>query len=265
MKTTTRIILTIATVMAFALALTGCSQPDYTKNFSGDWKLASVTSDGETASEEDMAMLEAFGMSVGLTLNEDGTLQFTMLGETSDGTWKAKSATEAEVTLEGSTVTAKLADDKLSMEADGEAMVFVRGKADTSSMDLSSLATEDESSDETEIPMNETIIDDELITVTITSKFQDWTGACGYAFTAVNNSDKDFNLTYVSNSFSVDNKMGDPFLFTALNVGTSADDQMEFSTDKVASVDELTNVKGTLLIYDKNTYEDIREYPIELS
>ena len=180
MKTTRIIALTATLLLAFCLALVGCAQTDYTKNFSGDWKLASVTSDGETANEDDLAMLEAFGMTVGLTLNDDGTLKFTMLGETIEGTWKAKSATEAEMTIEGSTVVAKLADEKLSMEADGEAMIFVRGTASTSA-DASSAAASSASSisDDTEEPMNETIIDDDLITVTITAKFQDWTGAVG--------------------------------------------------------------------------------------
>lgn len=50
-----------------------------------------------------------------------------------------------------------------------------------------------------------------------------------------------------------------------MNVGTSTDDRIEFGADKVGSIDELTNVKGTLLLCDKNTYEDVREYPIELS
>lgn len=265
MKTTRKIALTLAMVLAFSLALVGCAKTDYTKNFSGDWKLESVTSDGETANSDDLAMLEAMGMSFGLTLNEDGTLQLMVLGEASDGTWKAKSATEAEVTIDGSTVVATLADDKLSLESGGEAMVFVRGKASESSTDASSTTSTSSSYDETEIPMNETIVDDELITVTITSKFQDWTGACGYRFTAVNNSDQDFSLTYVSDSFSVNGKMASPYLFTPINVGTSADDRIEFDEDKVPSIDDLVNVKGSLELCEKDTYNEIRQYPITLS
>ena len=267
MKTTRKIALTLAMVLAFSLALVGCGQTaDYTKNFSGDWKLESVTSDGETVTGDDLAMLEAMGMSFGLTLNEDGTVQLVVLGETSDGTWKAKSATEAEVTIEGSTVVATLADDKLSLDSSGDAMVFARGKADTASTDGSATSSKaSTTSDETEIPMNETIIDDELITVTITAKFQDWTGACGYRFTAVNNSDQDFSLTYVSDSFSVNGKMASPYLFTPINVGTSADDRIEFDADKVASPDDLVNVKGSLELCEKDTYNEIRQYPITLS
>ena len=113
--------------------------------------------------------------------------------------------------------------------------------------------------------MNETIIDDDLITVTITAKFQDWTGAVGYKFTAVNKSDQDLSLTYLTDSFSVNSKMADPYLFTSLNVGTSADDRLEFDEDDVASIDDLVNVKGTLELCDKNTYDEIRQYPITLS
>lgn len=266
MKTTRKIALTLTMVLAFSLALVGCGQAtDYTKNFSGDWKLESVTSDGETVNGDDLAMLEAMGMTFGLTLNEDGTVQLVVLGETSEGTWKAKSATEAEVTIDGSTVVATLADDKLSLDSSGDAMVFVRGKADTASTNVSSTTSTSSSSDETEIPMNETIVDDELITVTLTAKFQDWTGAVGYKFTAVNNSDQDFSLTYVSDSFSVNGKMASPYLFTPINAGMSADDRIEFETDKVASPDDLVNVKGSLELCEKDTYNEIRQYPIAIA
>ena len=87
----------------------------------------------------------------------------------------------------------------------------------------------------------------------------------GYKFTAVNKSDQDLSLTYLTDSFSVNSKMVDPYLFTSLNVGTSADDRLEFDEADVASIDDLVNVKGTLELCDKNTYDEIRQYPITLS
>ena len=64
-----------------------------------------MVSDGEEATAEDIAMLDAFGMSVGLDVNEDGTCALIMFGEPLDGTWEAKSATEATFTIDGSPIT----------------------------------------------------------------------------------------------------------------------------------------------------------------
>ena len=81
-------------------ALTGCggggatNDKDAKEAFVGSWKLAGMVSDGEEATADDIAMLDAFGMSVGLNVNEDGTCALIMFGEPLDGTWEAKSATE---------------------------------------------------------------------------------------------------------------------------------------------------------------------------
>lgn len=89
----------VACAMTLCLALTGCggggatNDKDANETFIGSWKLAGMVSDGEEATAEDIAMLDAFGMSVGLNVNEDGTCALIMFGEPLDGTWEAKSAT----------------------------------------------------------------------------------------------------------------------------------------------------------------------------
>ena len=102
MKRTTKIAIAIAAVFALCLGLVGCGGgdgADYTKNFTGDWKLSGMTENGEPMSEDDIALMEAFGMAVTLTLNEDGTGSLVMFDEAMDVSWEPKSATELDVTI----------------------------------------------------------------------------------------------------------------------------------------------------------------------
>lgn len=69
MKRTTKIAIAIAAVFALCLGLVGCGGgdgADYTKNFTGDWKLSGMTENGEPMSEDDIAFMESFGMTVTL-------------------------------------------------------------------------------------------------------------------------------------------------------------------------------------------------------
>lgn len=133
MKGIMRIAAILVATFALCFALAGCSSggdgADYTKNFAGDWKLSGIEAADESTTADDMAMLEAFGMTVTITLNEDGSAKFNLFGEEMSGTWKAKSATEATFTLEGDTATMTLADDTLRLDVSGEAMAFKRATA----------------------------------------------------------------------------------------------------------------------------------------
>ena len=133
MKRTTKIAIAIAAVFALCLGLVGCGGgdgADYTKNFTGDWKLSGMTENGEAMSGDDIAFMESFGMTVTLTLNEDGTGSLVMFDEAMDVSWEPKSATELDVTIDGDTTTGKLADDTITLEAGGDSMSFVRVEAD---------------------------------------------------------------------------------------------------------------------------------------
>ena len=82
----------LALAIALSLAFTGCSgaQKDASANFQGSWKMTNVAG----ATEDDIAVMEAFGMSVVLDLNEDKTAVLDVVGEEISGTWEAKSSTE---------------------------------------------------------------------------------------------------------------------------------------------------------------------------
>lgn len=90
----------------------------------GDWKLSSMEEDGEVTSEEDLAMLEEMGMSISLSFTADNKVTMDMFGEIMEGTWKSVDGSTVDITFEGETAQAKVADGKITMEEDGAKMVF---------------------------------------------------------------------------------------------------------------------------------------------
>ena len=180
----------VACAMTLCLALTGCggggatNDKDAKEAFIGSWKLAGMVSDGEEATAEDIAMLDAFGMSVGLNVNEDGTCALVMFGEPLDGTWQAKSATEATFTIDGSPITATIADGKLQMTEGGYAMTFERGEVKANSNDGDSKAAS--TTDKNTVAVDKVLVDDENCTITVLNKKQDWLDDCGYTFKVEN-------------------------------------------------------------------------------
>ncbi len=273
MKRTTKIMAALACACALCLAFVGCSSPDYTKNFSGDWKLVGIDSDGAT--DNDIALLEAFGVSVGLTLNEDGTASLSMFGESMDGTWKAKSATEAELTLDSDTITATLADEKLKMEADGNSMTFERGKAEAADIDWSALdgdegdgendsATKAAKPDPVEI--NATALDNELVTLVVEDKRADefWDDIVEYSYLATNKTDKSISISS-RGRYNVNGSEVQPdFFFIALDPGESRHGFIKFKTEDVATLDDLANVTGKAMVADEGTHEELGLFDIAI-
>ena len=102
----------------------GGSSADAKKAYVGSWKLTGMTENGEAISQDDMALMEAFGMTVSLTVSEDGNFELMYFGESQKGTWEAKSATEASFTVEGDTVPATLKDGKLTLSESGTELIF---------------------------------------------------------------------------------------------------------------------------------------------
>ncbi len=120
----------IACVVAAAVALFGCANAaeQGKKNFAGTWELESMNSNGQTFSAEDIAKLKEAGLSIYLTLGEDGNAQLSMYGTPVTAKWTAKDATNAKLTLDNaaqgtggngmaSEQSMKLEGDKLVMEA----------------------------------------------------------------------------------------------------------------------------------------------------
>lgn len=260
----------VACAMTLCLALTGCggggatNDKDAKEAFIGSWMLAGMVSDGEEATAEDIAMLDAFGISVGLDVNEDGTCALIMFGEPLDGTWEAKSATEAKFTIDGSPITATITDGKLQMTDDGYAMTFERGEVKANSNDGDSKAAS--TTDKSTVVVDKVLVDDENCTITVLNKKQDLLDDCGYTFKVENKiADKTILFMAEYGTFSIDNQMVDFTLTETVKPGMFVETFGYFDNTKVTDIDTMKNVAGTISLMDNDTYDAIASYPIEIA
>lgn len=133
-----RLIAGLAVLCAFVLALSACGfgdpKAEASKNFVGTWELESMNSSGQETSAEDLALLKSFGMSVYLTVEDDGSALLEMFGSNITATWTAKDATNVTLSFDGSaaqstgiqetTQDVSFADGKLTMSSNNDTMVF---------------------------------------------------------------------------------------------------------------------------------------------
>ena len=118
------IIAALCCVFVLCFALVGCGGVDKTK-YTGDWKLA-YGSD-ENLDADSIQLMESLGLTVTLTLNEDGTGSLDLFGEKTDVKWEASSNTEGKITIDGSEAKIKLTDSDLTIEdSTGASMTFKR-------------------------------------------------------------------------------------------------------------------------------------------
>ncbi len=116
------IIAALCCVFALCFTLIGCGGVDK-KNYTGEWKLA-YGSD-ENLDAESIQLMESLGLSVTLTLNEDGSGKLSLFGETSDIKWSASSNTEGKITIDNSDADVKLANGELTLvDKSGSSMTF---------------------------------------------------------------------------------------------------------------------------------------------
>lgn len=118
-----------AILAMFCIALVGCGGggQDYTANFSGEWELSHVENNDEL-SPEAIQDLRDLGLTVNLSLGEDGAASLVMFGEDyGTGEWKATGADTCEVTINDEALSCTLDDSGLLhvTEAD-ETLVFMR-------------------------------------------------------------------------------------------------------------------------------------------
>ena len=122
----------LAAVCAAALcfALIGCngSGQDYAKNFVGEYELVGMVQDGVEANADDIAKMKALGLEVKLEIKDDETFALNLFGEVLDGTWKAKSASECEITLDNKPVPGTLDGDKFTLAQHDNELKFQRVK-----------------------------------------------------------------------------------------------------------------------------------------
>ena len=143
------IIALLACVFALSLALVGCGGGggDAKAAWVGTWDLYEMEENGQITSTDDIQMLRDLGLTVTLELKDDGNGALVMFGESLEGTWEAKSATEGSFTAQDQTVGMTIADGKLTMEQNGSKLVFQKGEATASSSAASAASASAESAE----------------------------------------------------------------------------------------------------------------------
>ena len=105
-------------------------------NYVGKWELEEMSSTGMTLKDNFLGIPVAIMFQ--FEFKEDGTGALVLFGESMDGKWEAKSATDATFTYEGQTINMKITDGKLTMEQNGSKLTFVKGTASSASASAAS-------------------------------------------------------------------------------------------------------------------------------
>jgi len=119
----------IVAALVFALALcftlVGCGGGVDKSNYTGDWKLA-YGSD-ENLDADSIALMESLGLSVKMTLKDDGTGSLDLFGQNMEAKWEASSNTEGKITLDGNEAKMKLENGELTIvDSTNSSMTFKR-------------------------------------------------------------------------------------------------------------------------------------------
>lgn len=269
-KLSTALALAFALVLSFALVGCGGGSKDYSENFVGTWKLTSMSD----TSEEDLALLESFGMAMLLDLNEDKTFALDMMGESMEGTWEAKSASECSITIDGESATATLSGEELVLSSGDEEMTFKKISAEdadalrtSSGEQAESLLGEGDGAEVVDadfVPV--TVADDDLVTFEIVGKETNSWGDPGYVANIVNNSDKVIYVTAPFDKSSVDDVMVDFWGTQTIQPGKKSIDGFFYAdSEDVASLDELVNVEIVFEVWDNDTFDTLGSYSVTLN
>ena len=270
-----RIAVLLAAVCAFAMcfALVGCGggkSEDVSKNFVGDWVLVGGQADGEEIDQESIDILNSLGMQIYLSLKDDGTSALVLFGEELNGTWKAKDASTVTITFDNDGGDFKLADGKLTLEVEGDKLIFEKGEisksaaSGTTGTGLSSATGSGTEDDGTIVgeDLNVTIADDDICTIIVNNTAEDgWMGA-GYNMTIYNNtSDRTLYVSSSYDTFSVAGKMMELYGGETIKPGKYVDTFMYFtSSDLPDGLAGLSDVEGVISVQDVDDWETEYQY-----
>lgn len=263
----------------FCLALAGCGGvggQSAAKNFIGAWELSSMESEGESFGEGDLAMLKGLGLNVTLSMSEDKSFALDFMGDDVSGTWEAKDANTVALNAEGDlgAIEGKLADGKLTIEVEGDKIVFAKtGDAPSAAAPKDDKTNNGAGGDKgggvtdgtkgTEI--NKTIADDDVCTIVVLNTGVDFAEDPGYNLKVTNKADKAIYVTAKWGTFSVDGKMIDPSLGETIQPGKYVETFMYFDDKKLGGgIEALTQVEGTIEVMDDDSWNVLAMYSLNL-
>lgn len=123
-----RLIGFLAVLAVLCAALIGCGgSAEDRANFIGDWELVSIAGPNEV-SAEDIETMKEIGLTVDLSLDEDGSAVFTLFGEDQgDCSWEAENASTGSFETEDQHADLELdGEGRLLLIQDDDVMTFVR-------------------------------------------------------------------------------------------------------------------------------------------
>lgn len=82
-------------------------------SFVGTWTLANLVSHGKESNAESIKFMQETGMTIKITLNEDGTAVFTLFDADMNGTWESADEGSAHLVVAGAEYDMTLADEVL--------------------------------------------------------------------------------------------------------------------------------------------------------
>ncbi len=270
MKSKGKILAIAAFAFALCLALVGCGgsgsgdkSADYKKAVVGTWELTEITG----ASDDDMAMMKAFGLTVEMAFAEDGTFKIGMLGETINGTWEAPSAGKVVMKADGDSIEATIEDGVLSAEVEGDSMKLKKSSDEVKDLTAAASSSDgiDLTADKETAAIDKEIVSDDVLSVKVVNKKQDWMDDCGYTLVITNKTaDTPIDVASAYGTWVVNGKMIDPLLYESIQPGAYAETFMSFTDDGVKSIDDLKGVKGSFEVSNSTTYDSIETIPVEL-
>ena len=93
----------------------------------GVWTMDRMTENGEPAMVDDLKLMENMGMSVTLTLKDDGTAELNQAGPVTTGTWESTGANTVVLKMDGEEPSDIVVDgDNLTITAGPMQMFYVR-------------------------------------------------------------------------------------------------------------------------------------------
>ncbi|WP_077597820.1 hypothetical protein [Olsenella urininfantis] len=231
----------------------------------GSWVASSLSDPelGELTADD----LNAFGLSIEMVLEEDGSGSMSFFGEPEKLSWEVSGADKIKIKFEDTAASEFKFEDGKLVGSDGDSkMVFERGQA-SSSGTSSSGSSKEESSKEARESIDYTIADDDYVSIKATSVVVDEWGDPGFDIVVTNKSDKELTLHPSYSSFSVNGKMIDPWgLAETVKPGTYAQAFMYFDSKELggSTLDALKQVEGKLELVDSE-YDTVSTYDFSYS
>lgn len=106
----------------------------YKDAYVGTWKLVKMSQNGTTTGSDQIARLSKLGLSVTLTLNENGKATLDYFGNKLTGTWKATSATQGTLTtpkqtIKSTTGTVTANEQTIAMKRSGSTLTVTQSNS----------------------------------------------------------------------------------------------------------------------------------------